>query len=148
MKRLARGVIFLLCIGMLLTPALAAGPEEQQETVIVYEDGSCLTITLTVYPFQSRSTARYGTKAYDYTDNSGSKVFTYTLEGWFTYDGTTSQATNVKGTAAIYKSGWSVQSHNEYCSGNTVYGTITASDSSTSKTIYGYITCDKNGNIR
>lgn len=147
MKRLSRiGLALLLCVNLLLSSVSALEPAQAVEQ-ISYDDGSCLTITTTIYSNNARSSSRYATKDYAYTDAAGDLAFVYTLKGWFSYDGQTSTATNVSASAAIHKSGWDVTSHQEYCSGNTAYGNVTFKGPTGYRSISASITCDRYGNI-
>ena len=146
-KTVTRIVMLMLCLGMLMSSAIAAGSDETV-TRIDYEDGSYMTITTTTYASVSRASTRYAEKKYTYTDNQGDKVYTYLLKGWFTYDNVTSEATDVNASAVIHKSGWDVSSHSEYCSGNTAYGNVTFKGPLfVTRSINATLTCDRYGNI-
>ena len=148
MKRMiTRTLTVLLCISALVSSALAAEPDQITERVD-YEDGSFLTITTTVYPVMTRASSRYATKEFAYTDAAGDKAFSYTLQGWFTYDNQTSEATNASAIIDIFKSGWTLNSNSEYCRNNTAYGRATFKGPAGLQNVSGSITCDRYGNIR
>lgn len=144
---LTRGAALLLCVSMLMSSALASGPVETVERIDC-GDGAYLTITTTVYITNARASSRYAEKKYDYTDAAGDTAFIYTLRGWFTYDTKSSTATDADAVIDVYKSGWSLSSHREYCSGSTAYGSATFKGPAGPQSVSGSITCDKNGSIR
>lgn len=141
MKKL---LAMMLCLSMLLPSALAAAPQTVQNSeVIWYEDGSYAEIVTTISFARSTLAAD---KDYTYKNSSGKKVFSYTLHGEF--DSTTTKATRASGSATIYMSGWSLSSHDEYCSGSTAYGDATFDGpNNVSRDVSLSLTCDKNGNI-
>ena len=129
------------------TVAFAAqAPDMPNVETIYFEDGSYLCITTTVQESYARSSKIRASKDYDYY-TGGKLSIRYTLNGMFTYDGSTSKATDVSTQVYFYQSGWSLSSQSKYCSGNRVYGTATFSGPSGDKTLSGSITCDKDGNI-
>lgn len=147
MKRfLTRTVVFLFCISTLLSSSLAVEATQFTERVD-YGDGSFLTIITTVSPALTRTSTRYATKEIVYTDAVGDKAFSYTLQGWFTYDNQTSRATDASAEMDIFKPGWSLTTHREYCSGSTAYGSATFKGPTGSRTVSATLTCDRYGNV-
>lgn len=143
------GILSLILLTLCLqTTAFAAVPQmaETMETVY-FADGSYLQVTIVTEEYQTYLLGRTASKKYDYYTSDDKIVVSYTLTASFEYDGKTSSATDVTASAAIYQSGWSLKSHKEYCSGNRAYGTAAFSGPSGSKTLGGFIACDKNGNI-
>lgn len=142
-------ISFCLMLSFTLCTVSAApyhGNDLDQSTEWVYfNDGSCLEIVTTVL-YETRSSNKIVEKDFFYKVD-GKNVTCYTLQGFFTYDGKTSFATDVSYSIDIYQSGWDVSDHEESYSGNTVRGTAVFSGPSGDKTIRGSITCDKNGNI-
>lgn len=149
MKRIFTGIVALVfCLSICTSAALAAAPAQTTEEIEYYEDGSFLTITTTLYPTLSRASERYAEKQYKYTDNTGEAVYTYTLQGWFTYDLKTSEAIRAVAVIRVHKSGWTVTSYSEYCSGNTAYGNATFKGPLfVTRTVAATLTCDRYGNI-
>lgn len=133
------------CIGT----ALAAVPvPHQTKETIVFDDGTYLEIVTTVEPSLTQSNTKKASKEYTYRlISSGEKVCTYIFYGTFSYNGSSSEAISATAKATVYKSGWTLESHDEYCSGKSAYGTAVFSGPSGDKTLGGSITCDKNGNI-
>ncbi|MDO4286983.1 MAG: hypothetical protein Q4C40_04585 [Eubacteriales bacterium] len=148
MKNLTRkmAVLLLLISGVCLYAGNAIATDTVQE-IIQYDDGTYAEITLTESGAMSRSTTKTGTKTYTYKDASGNVQFTYTLTGYFQYDGSTSKAVSCSTRYNVVRGGWSKKSDDHYCSGNKAYGTAKFSNSSTSKTANLTITCSKTGKI-
>ena len=147
MVKKARFLVLLALIFSLSTTVFAAGPQANVSTETVYfEDGSSVQITTTVYEM-ARASSKVVERTYEYIVSSKLTV-SYTLVGYFSYNGSSSEATGVSASADIYQSGWDLDSHSEDYSGNRVTGTATFSGpNNRSKTLNGSITCDKNGNI-
>lgn len=145
-RMMTRGLALLFCLSILVSTAVAAEPNQVTER-IDYEDGSFLTITTRLYPALTRASSLYATKEISYTDAAGDLCFAYTLRGWFTYGNNTSQATNAAAIIDLYKRGWTVSTHNEYCSGNTAYGSATFKGPTGPRSVSISLTCDRYGNV-
>ena len=147
-KVLSLSIVMLLCLNIIIPSAVAAEYNTYQETeTIWFADGSHAEITTTHYSHLLRSTAK-SDKTYTYWNNQGQKVFSYTLYAEFTYNGVTSSATKAFAAADYYLSGWTLSSHDEYCSGSTAYGDATfKGPGGASEDVSLTLTCDKNGNI-
>lgn len=144
--QLCVAVCLVLCFCVSTTLAATSDTQQTKET-IVFDDGSYLEIVTTVEHTTARSNTKKAAKEYIYKTILGEKVCQYVLYGTFSYDGKSSEAVSTVAEATIYQSGWSLKSHKEYCSGNRAYGTAAFSGPSGSKTLGGFIACDKNGNI-
>ena len=138
-----RALSLLFGLSMFLSCAHAITPQNIE--VIWFEDGSHAEIVT----LQSSTRSVTGSsKTYTYWDSGNKKVFSYTLNGDFSYDGNTSKVTRVTYSSNIYLSGWSLSSHNEYGSGSTAYGDATfKGPGGASEDVSLTLTCDKNGNI-
>lgn len=77
----------------------------------------------------------------------GIKRFLIPFQGWFTYDNQTSRATDASAEMDIFKPGWSLTTHREYCSGSTAYGSAAFKGPTGSRTASGTLTCDRCGNV-
>ncbi len=151
MKKLIRScIICLLSISCLLSTASAQtysmNPQVQSTEIIWIDNESCIEVVTFVSTSPLLASSKHAEKVYT-LKASGATVVSYTLEGWFNYDGKTSKAIDVSSSFDIYQPGWDVSDHEESYSGNTVRGTAVFSGPSGDKTIRGSITCDKNGNI-
>lgn len=145
MKRLFSMFAVVVCVwSLLVSPVLAAN--ETADQVISYEDGSYAIISMDNNAATRSTTGK--SKSYTFYNPLGQRCFCYTLYAIFTYDGTTSRATDCEGRAVIYRQGWDMSSHSEYVSGNTAYGraTFTGPNGET-RTASLTLTCDKNGNV-
>lgn len=108
----------LLCCACAV-PALAADTVGMTE-VFYYEDGSYLTVEAATYnPCLSRaSNTVSGKKTGTYRDSNGNVLWDFTVDGTFTYNGSTATATKATYSYNIYDSAWTLKSANAYCSGN------------------------------
>ena len=52
-------------------------------------------------------------------------LWSYTLYGTFSYDGSSASCTDTDDDPVVYDTAWSVYSHSCYGSGNTAYGNVT-----------------------
>ena len=109
-------LLFSLCIA----PAAAAEISVPSTDVIYFEDGSYLTTTLII---DNLSVARTtygisGHKNVHYSNASGDILWTLTVYGTFTYNGTTATATSASYSHEVYSSAWSFKSGSAYCSDN------------------------------
>ncbi|MBM6871079.1 hypothetical protein [Pseudoflavonifractor phocaeensis] len=145
--RFVVAVLFALSCCICIAFADTVEPSSSQD-VIYFEDGSYLEIEIVVSPVSPLSSIKEAEKIYTYKTFSGENIVSYTLFGRFEYDGTTSESVYVDYRAAIYKSGWDLEHHDEGFAGNKVSGTATFSGpNDASKTIIGSISCDKDGRI-
>lgn len=135
----------LLCLSLLMNTAAAFECPDSER--VDYEDGSYAIITTS-----STGTTRATTsdsKTYTYYNSSDQRCFAYTLYATFTYNGVTSSADTVAGGASFYLHGWDIDSHSEWTSGSTAYGSaVFSGPNGESRPVSLSLTCDKNGNVR
>lgn len=143
MKRfLSSALMFLFCVNLMSSVAFAFGTDEKR---IDYSDGSYAIITTEVS--FTRSTIEHD-KTYSYFNSSQIKCFSYTLHASFTYNGTRSSADSCYASVSRYERGWEVDSHDEYTSGSTAYGSaVFSGPGEASRSVNLTLTCDKNGNV-
>lgn len=152
MKRFtALALSLLLLIAVLPVSAVSAREAKQTAPEIIYfEDGSYLEIVITESSARTTN-VKSGQKSYTYKNASGSAQWTATLTARFTYDGTTSECTNVATSYGITNADWYLISKSASKSGNTATGKFTFGYSSlgTTKTVPVTLTlrCDRNGNL-
>lgn len=129
--------IRLLTLFLCLTLFIAITPfvfaEEAQGTNIVststtyFEDGSYCITTITEYPsvFNTRTAEQQktGTKMYACFDSSGSQLFSLTVHGTFTYNGTAAKATAASYSYTVDSALWGFSSGSASCSGATAAAT-------------------------
>lgn len=89
-----------------------------------YDDGSYTVITITEYILASTTSVKQGSKTYNHV-SSGNTVWSYTINGTFSYDGSSSSCTSVSDSYTINNNSWHLNSHYCWKSGNTAYGSVT-----------------------
>jgi len=90
-----------------------------------FDDGSYIVVTITESETQSRSSTKDGTKTSTYYGANGDICWTYSVNGSFSYNGTSSSCTSVSDSYSIKNSSWHIDSHSCSRSGNTAYGNVT-----------------------
>ena len=123
MKRvLSIACITALMLSLCIVPAAAAEMPVLVEDVVYFEDGSFLTTELIVnYDDVAATRATYrisGQKNVEYSNASGEVMWTMTVYGTFTYDGTSATAISASYSYDIYNDSWSFRSGEAYCSDN------------------------------
>lgn len=142
---------FLLVFILLLPVQALAVSEAEAASIIYFEDGSYITITIN--EFESRASgSKTGQKTYAYTSNSGTVCWESTLTGTFTYTGTSSVCTSSSCDVTIYESAFYVVSKTASTSGNAAIATLTMGRKvlgiTVSKNTYNMsLSCDINGNL-
>lgn len=92
-----------------------------------------------------------GTKTTEYKNISGVTLWSVSVTGTFTYNGSTSSCTACSHSTAFYSSAWSLKSATHSISGNTANATATATHTilgipvDHTKTVT--LQCDRNGNL-
>lgn len=94
-------------------------------TIEYYADGSYSVITISENVANVTSTTKSGSKTYTKKDSSGATEWTYTINGTFSYDGSSSSCTSVSDSYSINKNNWSLNSRYHWKNGNTAYGSVT-----------------------
>ncbi len=135
-------LVFSLCA----LPAAAITPENSVYEVTYFEDGSYLTTEVVTYASTRAASTRSGHKTATYSNASGVTLWTFTVYGTFTYNGTTSSATKASYGFNISDSNWSLKSANAYCSGNQAIaeGTFSGGIFTTRNTSVG-LSCSPSG---
>lgn len=151
MKKITAFILMIACLFAIAVPAAAAA--ETGTRIYYYEDGSYLVVTVTEGLRTRASGTVTGSTQSTYYNSSGVLQWIVTLNGRFTYDGSTAKCTATNITATIYGSdGWSCSQNSSYASGASAYGsatmvrTVGGSQVST-KPVSLKLTCDKNGNL-
>ncbi len=147
-------ITVLLIVTLSVVPCFASTKNDLSAETICYSDGSYAVITTTIHPsFMSTSlnkaassSAKSASKTYDYYDKSNKKVWSFTVDGTFTYDGTTAKAIRSSSSAST-NSGWACTQKTSKCSGATVTGNATFSLDGVSKKATVKLTCSANGSI-
>ena len=142
---------FLFAFVLLLPVQALAINEDEAASIIYFEDGSYITITIN--EFESRASgSKTGQKTYVYTSNNGTVCWESTLTGTFTYTGTSSVCTSSSCDVTIYESAFYVVSKTASTSGNSAIATLTMGRKmlgiTVAKNTYNMsLTCDINGNL-
>lgn len=119
--------VAIICCSTFCTSVSASEVTQKTETTIEYlENGDCIKTYITYYETNSRATTKSGSKTKEYQNSSGETLWSVTVTGTFSYDGTTSSCTKVSHSAVAYSSGWSIKSSSSSKSGNTATADATA----------------------
>lgn len=102
--------------------------------------------TIYVPTVQPYSNSKYGTKTAT-CYSSGTAIFSVSVTGTFTYDGTSATATSATKTVVGHVSSATLKSSSSYTSGASAIAsaTVTYNGATLQKTVT--LTCDKNGNL-
>ncbi len=152
MKRLISLLICIILISSTLILPSAALELSETEQVMISQtvenlgNGCYYIETIYIPSIQSYSSAKTGTKTAQYIA-SGTTIYTISVTGTFTYDGTTSDATSATCKIATYVDGATILSRNAYTSGASAIatGSVSYIGVTLQKTVT--LTCDKNGNL-
>lgn len=90
----------------------------------VFEDGSYFQVTImeTSSDAVRRATnTKTGSKVYNCVDSNHKSLWTITVKGSFTYNGSTSKCTNSSVSVKSYVSNWTVSGAKAWKSGSTAY---------------------------
>ncbi len=143
----------VLLLGMFFTNVTAKEGEIQEtlQEIIYYEDGTYAEITGTEVDtgimVAVNSSSKVYTKSYTRKTNSGTKLWRYWLKGSFTYNGTTSKATNVTDGYVLYRTNWKLTSKNCAKSGRKVTGYGIFTNGTKTRQTDLAISCNKDGEI-
>ena len=149
MKRLlAILVCFVIMISISPVPANAIEDNDIiiSQTVNYIGDDYYYIETITVPSVQPFVNSKTGTKS-AVCVSSGTAIFTISVTGSFTFDGSTSTATSASGSISAHVEGVTLKSGNAYTSGSSAIatGSVVYRGITLQKTVT--LTCDKNGNL-
>lgn len=154
MKRLGIFLLSFLCILGSSTPVMAA---DTQSAVIIetFEDGSYMETIIEEIETPSAYATTHniaGKKTNNYKDSNGNLLWSVTVTGTFTYDGTTSKCTSATVSTTCPASNWKIASKSASKSGATATATATAKKYLDGVCIYTLtrsvsLTCSKNGTL-
>lgn len=151
MKRIIALLICFFILGSATAiPATAESPESQQIVVkqTVEDLGNGLLYVETIYipAVQTFSSAKTGTKVAQCI-NGSTTIYTISVTGTFTYDGTTSDATSSTCNMATYVESAKILDCYSYTSGPSAcaFGSVSYNGATLQKTVT--LTCDKDGNL-
>ena len=90
----------------------------------VFEDGSYFQVTImepSSDAVRRATNTKTGSKVYNYVDSNHKSLWTITVKGSFTYNGSTSKCTNSSVSVKFYVSNWTVSGAKAWKSGSTAY---------------------------
>lgn len=161
MKRLMKVVkelnhkrlISLLLVACLFVTALSfstVAVERPQQTVTYFDDGSYVVTTITEIAYTSQysltqSKTKSASKNRDFYDANDELIYSLTVYGTFTYDGTTAEATSATYSYDTHGSGWSFKSGSASCSGATAKANATFKNGLLTGSASVSLTCSPTG---
>lgn len=139
---------FLMICSFVTVPVIAAEPEDVlvKRTVEVLDNGDTVTTEIYECAIQPRS-GKTGYATTTYKNSDGTSIWSVSVKGSFTYNGSTSSATSAEATVTIYSNTAIFVSKNAYTSGNTATATGTVKYKLVQTTRSASVSCDKNGNL-
>lgn len=144
-------VLSVLICALLPVNTFAATDIPKQENVIYFNDGSYITVTLSVIDSRASGT-KTGSKTYTYRGNDGVEEWRAVLSGTFSYTGVTSSCTSSRCDVTITDTAWYIVSKTASTSGNSATAELTMGRkflgiTIDKETLNMRITCDANGNL-
>ena len=151
MKRLLKSLIpFIIILSIVPMSAFAANTS-QTENVIYFEDGSYLTIELTVANTRALDLIT-GSKTYVYRNSNSVEQWRAVLTGTFSYNGSSATCSVSTCDVTITNTNWYVISKTATKSGNVARCSLTMGLKQLGVTVDEYsttikLTCDARGNL-
>lgn len=121
-----------------------------------FENGDSFEVTVIQhndeYLLRANSKTKSASKVGKYRDSNGTVLWSVTVTGTFTYNGSTSKCTASKVSASSNNSNWRIASKNSSRSGNTASATATAKRYNGSNVVQTAtktvkLSCSKNGSL-
>lgn len=117
-------LLTLLCCTFFCFPASAT--ETTKVTVEKLDNGDYIETIITYYETDDRAATRSGSKTNNYKNGDGEIMWSVTVNGTFTYNGTTSSCTSVSRSTSAPGANWTIKSSSCSKSGNCATATATA----------------------
>lgn len=117
-------LLTLLCCTIFVFSASAT--ESTKVTIEKLDNGDYIETIITYNENDDRAATRSGSKTNNYKNSDGETLWSITVNGTFTYNGTTSSCTSVSRSAAAYADGWSIKNSSSSKSGNCATANATA----------------------
>lgn len=95
-------------------------------TIKKLDNGDYIETIITYYEIDDRAATKSGSKTNNYKNSAGETMWSVTVYGTFTYNGTTSSCTSASHSASAYVSDWSIKSSSSSKSGNCATANATA----------------------
>ena len=152
MKRIISIIIcFILVISTFSLPVTASELDISNQIILsqtIESIGDEYYFVETIYipEAQVYSNTKTGTKVAECI-SSGTTIFTLSVTGVFSYNGSTATATSASGSLATHVSNATINSRRAYTSGASAcaFGSVSYNGATLQKTVT--LTCDKNGNL-
>lgn len=127
MKKTLSLFLCIVIIGNLFSFSVHGNESETVEHVLItyFPDGSYCIETITECRSLPGRAVKNGTKTRVYYSSSDIRLFSTSVYGEFTYDGTTATATYAQLGYQIYSSAWSYNSGIAFCSGASATASCT-----------------------
>lgn len=141
-------LVFILLFSTCFT-SLAEDTHNAPMQIEYLADGSYYITELTTNDISTYFSAKTAKKNVSYYSSSNVLLWTFTVIGTFTYNGTISSCNSATDSLSIYNSNWSVVSKSSYPSANKAVGNIVmhqAGGANTSRTIT--LTCYPDGTLK
>ena len=150
MKRLMCCVLAIIMVCMFVPVEVDASTNDNVR-MIYLETGAYIVITIQESGGRASGT-KSGTARYDYYGSDGVKQWTATLNGTFTYNGTSATCTSSSCSVSISNSAWYLISKSASKSGNTATGSVNMGRkilgvTTAKEAIDLTLSCDANGNL-
>jgi len=144
-------IVVVLIITLLPIHAFAATRTQNSSEIIYFDDGSYITIELSMQETRASGT-KTGTKTYIYRTSNGTEEWRAVLTGQFQYTGTSATCTMSTCNVNIINDNWNIVSRNASINGSSALADLTMGYKvlgiTTKKhTVNMSLTCDANGNL-
>lgn len=128
MKRImAISLVAVLFVSVIFCLPVAAVENVKTETTIQYlENGDYIETIITEYESNARVAIKSGTKTKNYKNSAGEIMWSVTVHGTFTYNGSTSLCTSAGHSTTAPGSMWSIKSVSSRRSGYSAIADATA----------------------
>lgn len=119
--------VTLICCSIFCFPVGAVANTPNKETTIEkLENGDYIETIITYYETDDKAATKSGSKTRNYKNSDGVTLWSVTVNGTFTYNGTTSSCTKSTHSTSVSASNWSIKSSSSSKSGNCATATATA----------------------
>lgn len=151
MKRImAISLVAVLLVSVIFCLPVAAVENVKTETTIEYlENGDYIETIITEYESNARVATKSGSKTKNYKNSAGDIMWSVTVHGTFTYNGSTSLCTSAGHSTTAPGSRWSIKSVSSRRSGYSAIADATAtySPSSTDYSMSVSLYCNPYGTL-
>lgn len=118
-------ILTMICCSVLCTPVSASTLTESKTTIEYLENGDYIETIITWETSPTRASKK-ASKTANYKGSGDTTLWSITVTGTFTYNGSTSSCTACSHSSQSYNSLWTINSVSSSRSGNTATATGTA----------------------